>query len=156
LAILRCSNSEAASWQDEDGNQWSAFFLRWEPGRNSDQLAKGHRPDICLPAAGLRFVDDLGQVDFKANGIELLFQHATFESGGRLLHVFYTLWSDYRAPDEKPVLENGTQASRLQAVLAGKRNLGQQVLEIAIQEPDSGDEAAALLKKQISSLIRVK
>jgi exosortase len=156
LAILRCSNSESASWRDEEGNQWSAFFLRWEPGRNSAQLAKGHRPEICLPAAGLRIVDDLGEVGLQANGIEMLFRHTTFESGGRLLHVFHSLWSDYRGPNEKPMLENGTQASRLQAVLAGKRNLGQQVLEIAIHGPDSGDEAVALLKKQLPSLVRRK
>ncbi len=42
LAILRCSHSAAASWQDDQGNQWSGFFLRWEPGKNSAQLAKGH------------------------------------------------------------------------------------------------------------------
>jgi exosortase len=154
LAILRCSNSESASWQDQEGNQWSAFILRWEPGRNSAQLAKGHRPEICLPAAGLRLVEDLGQVDWQANGIEMLFRHATFENGGGLLHVFYSLSSDYRAPSEKPLLENGTRASRLQAVLAGKRNLGQQILEIAIHGPDSGDEAVALLKKQLPSLVR--
>jgi exosortase len=154
LSILRCSNSQSASWQDQDGNQWSAFFLRWDPGRNSAQLAKGHRPDICLPAAGVRLVDDLGQVGLQANGIEMLFRHETFEDEGGLLHVFYSLWSDYRAPNEKPMLENGTRGSRWQAVLAGKRNLGQQVLEIAVHGPDSGDEAISLLKKQLPSLIR--
>jgi exosortase len=156
LAILRCSDSESASWQDEDGNQWSAFFLRWEPGRNSAQLAKGHRPEICLPAAGLRLVGDLGQLALQANGIDMLFRHETFESEGRFLHVFYSLCSDYRAPNEDPLLENGTQASRLQAILAGKRNLGQQVLEIAIHEPDNRDEAVSLLKKQLPTLISRK
>jgi exosortase/archaeosortase family protein len=154
LAILRCSNSDCASWHDQDGNQWSAFFLRWEPGRNSAQLAEGHRPEICLPAAGMRRVDDLGQVSLQANGVEMLFRHATFEDQGSLLHVFYSLWSDYRAPNEDPMLEKGTRASRLQAVLAGKRNLGQQVLEITIHGPNSGDEAVALLKKQLPSLVQ--
>jgi len=113
LAILRCSNSENASWQDRDGNQWSAFFLRWEPGRNSAQLAKGHSPEICLPEAGTRLIDDLGQVPVKADGVEMQFRHETFESKGRLLHIFYSLWSDYGAPNEKSTVENGTQASRL-------------------------------------------
>jgi hypothetical protein len=54
------------------------------------------------------------------------------------------------------MLENGTQASRLQAVLAGKRNLGQQVLKIVIREADSDDQAVALLKKQLPSLVRRK
>jgi exosortase len=154
LAILRCSKSESASWQDEDGNQWSAFFLRWEPGKNSAQLAKGHSPEICLPAAGLRLVDDLNPVGLQVNGIEMLFRHETFETGGRLLHVFYTLYSDYRGPNETPLSEIATEAGRLRAVLAGERNLGQQVLEIAIYEPDSGDEPIARLKQELPKLIR--
>jgi exosortase len=154
LAILRCSNSDSASWQDESGNRWNAFFLRWEPGRNSAQLAKGHRPEICLQAAGLRLRDDLGEVDVQVNGFYIPFRHNTFESGNGLLHVFYCLWSDYLAPNEKPTLENGTQASRLQAALNGKRNLGQQVLEISLLELDPSDDPIALLKKQLPALVK--
>ncbi len=161
LAILRCSSSEAASWQDDEGDRWAAFFLRWEPGRNSAQLAHGHRPEICLPAAGLKMVDDLGQVSVAANGLQIPFRHSTFESGDRLLHVFYSLCSDYRAPGEETTLDNGAEPSRLQAIairlqaiLAGKRNLGQQALEITIQGPESSDEALALLKKQLPTLLR--
>jgi exosortase/archaeosortase family protein len=154
LAILRCSSSQAASWQDEDGNRWSAFFLRWEPGKNSAQLAKGHRPDICFPAAGAKLMDDLGQVDLEVNGVKMIFRHQTFDSGDRLLQVFYSLCSDYHAPDEKPLLEDGSQASRLRAVLTGKRNLGQQMVEVVIVGPESDNEATAVLKKELPSLIR--
>jgi len=38
-------------------------------------------------------------------------------------------------------------------VMAGKRNLGQKVLEIVIQGPDTKDEAVTLLKQQLPSLI---
>jgi len=154
LATLRCSDSDSASWQDKSGNQWNAFFLRWEPGRNSAQLAKGHRPEICLPAAGLRLIDDLGEVDLQEKGCNMSFRHTTYESGSGLLHVFYCLSSDYLAPNEKPNLEDVTQASRLRAALAGKRNLGQQALEISLLELDPGDDAVALLKKQLPSLVR--
>jgi exosortase len=153
LAILRCSSSHAASWQDEDGNQWSAFFLRWEPGKNSAQLAKGHRPDICLPATGARLVEDMGQVAMEANGVNMIFRRQTFASGDRLLHVFHCLWSDYGALNEKPILEDGSEASRLQAVLAGKRHLGQQVVEFVVVGPETADEALALLKKQLPRFV---
>ena len=72
LAILRCSNSDAAAWQDEDGNQWSAFVLRWDSGRNSAQLAKGHRPDICFPASGAQLVQDFGRVSLAAKGLNCI------------------------------------------------------------------------------------
>jgi exosortase len=161
LAILRCSNSDAASWLDDGGNQWSAFMLRWDPGKNSVQLAKGHRPDICLPASGARLVDDFGQTNIQAGGFELPFRHQSFESGARLIHVFYCLWSDKRAPNQPVRMEEEAKdltlkaqlKARVDAVMDGKRHLGQQVLEIVIAGPDSSDEAVSTLKQQLPNLI---
>lgn len=154
LALLRCFNSESASWQDADGNEWSAFFLRWAPGKNSAQLAKGHRPDICFPAAGARLVEDFGQTSITANGIDIPFRHQSFERGLGLAHAFYCLWPDRIAPSQGPLLEDGSRASRWEAVRAGKRHLGQQVLEITLQGPDSGDQALACLRTELPRLIR--
>jgi exosortase/archaeosortase family protein len=154
LAILRCSNSQAAAWQDEDGNQWSAFVLRWNPGKNSAQLAKGHRPDICFPASGAQLVQDFGRVSLAANGLELAFRHQSFQTAAGLAHVFYCLWSDRASPAETSLLEDESYASRFQAVMAGKRNLGQQVVEIVLQGPDSGPAAVALLQLRLPSLIQ--
>lgn len=153
LAILRCSDSQAASWQDDVGNAWSGFLLRWPAGRNSAQLAKGHTPEICLTAAGATKLDDFGQDTFQAGGITLPFRHQTYESRGQIAHVFYCLWPERIAVGEKPVLEDGSRASRLQAVLAGKRHLGQQVLELTIAGPESRDAANALLKQELPKLI---
>ncbi len=154
LAILRCSDSEAASWQDDEGNEWSGFLLRWAPGKNSAQLAKGHRPDICFPAAGARLVEDFGQTTMQAGGVDLPFRHLSFESDTKLLHVFYCLWSDRQAPDQAALPEDGSRDSRLLAVLAGQRHLGQRVLEIVLQGPDSSDEAVTALKQELPNLVR--
>jgi len=43
---------------------------------------------------------------------------------------------------------------RPQAILAGKRNLGQQAQEITIQGADPSDETLALLKKQLPTFLR--
>ncbi len=107
LAILRCSTSQAAVWQDEDGNQWSAFVLRWNPGRNSAQLAKGHRPEICFPASGAKLVQDFGRVSLAAKGINLSFQHQSFETASGLAHVFYCLCSDRTSAADTDLGENG-------------------------------------------------
>jgi exosortase len=154
LAILRCSNSNAASWQDDEGNQWSAFLLRWNPGKNSVALAKGHRPDICFPAAGAKLAEDFGQINIAASGVVLPFRHQSFEGSGKVLHVFYCLWSDRRAPNQAELAPSSPRNQRLQAVLAGERNLGQQVLEIVLQGPDTSDEAVAALKQQLPNLVR--
>ena len=156
LAILRCTDSQAANWTDEGGNDWSAFLLRWSPGRNSEQLAKGHRPDICFPAAGAQLAEDYGRITLQPNGVSMTFRDQSFSSGAGLIHVFYCLWSDRISPgeDTSKELDDSSQAGRIRAVLAGKRNLGQQVLEIVIRGPNSNDDAVRLLQQELPNLIK--
>jgi exosortase len=153
LATLRCSNSDSAGWEDDEGNQWSAFFLRWNAGKNSEALAKGHSPDICFPAAGANLVEDLGTVTTEVNGVKIPFKHQTFDSKNGLLQVFYCLWSDRIAENETGPFPTKHSNSRLQAVLDGKRNLGQQVLEIVISGPSSEASAVSLLEQNLPSLV---
>ena len=155
LSILRCSNSEAAAWEDTAGNKWSGFLLRWKPGKNSAQLAKGHRPDTCFPAAGARLLQDYGPVRVPARTFELPFRHETFETDDKTVHVFYCLWPDRVASNEKTLLEDGSQWSRLKAVFAGKRHLGQQVLELVLAGPESQAEALQALQNTLPSLIQL-
>lgn len=154
LSVLRCSSSSAASWQDGAGNQWSGFFLCWKPGRNSAQLAKGHRPEICLPAAGARLLQDYGQIAILVQDFEIPFRHQLFESGDSTVNVFYCLWPDRVALEEKPLLEDGSPWSRLEAVFAGKRNLGQQALELVLLGPESQQEAVRTLRNALPGLIQ--
>ncbi len=156
LAILRCTDSQAANWTDNGGNDWSAFLLRWAPGRNSEQLAKGHRPDICFPAAGAKLVEDYGRITVHPNGVTLTFRDQSFSVASGYLHVFYCLWSDRIAPHEdiSQTVEDGSQALRIRNVLAGKRNLGQRVLEIVIHGPDSNEDAIQLLKQELPELVK--
>jgi len=156
LAILRCTDSQAATWTDDSGNDWSAFLLRWAPGRNSEQLAKGHRPDICFPATGAQLVEDYGRITVHPNGVTMSFRDQSFSNASGYVHVFYCLWSDRVSPHENlsKVLDDGTQAGRIRAVLAGKRNLGQQVLEIVIHGPDSNEDAIKLLQSELTKLVK--
>lgn len=153
LAILRCSHSQAAAWQDLSENQWSAFFLRWNAGKNSAQLAFGHRPDICFPASGAKLIANYGYISVNANGIDLPFKYLTFQSGPRLLHVFYCLSSDCSSPGEESIPDDGSWNTRLRDVLAGRRNLGQQVLEVVLMGPDDKSTAVSLFKRQLPQLI---
>lgn len=155
LAILRCSDSESASWQDDAGNQWSAFVLRWNPGRNSTQLAKGHRPDICFPAAGARLTQDFGWLSTNANGVQMAFRHQSFESGAHHLHVFYCLWSDRISTHESAdPTDINSQMSRIRAVIDGKRNLGQEVFEVVLSSPDADADPVTLFRQQLQLLVK--
>jgi exosortase len=154
LAILRCSSSDSALWNDDEDNQWSAFFLRWNPGQNSAQLARGHRPDICFPAAGARLVETIGTVTAKANGLELPFKYQTFQAGDRLLHVFFCLWSDRVSPQADASFADHPWQGRFRAVWTGERNLGQQVFEVVVSGPETSDAAVALFRQQLPQLVR--
>lgn len=155
LAILRCSDSDAASWEDASGNRWSGFLLRWAPGRNSAQLAKGHRPDICFPAAGAQLLEDHGIIIASVGGVQLPFHYQTFVTGQTVSHVFYCLWSDRRSRNAVDAEEDGSLSSRVRAVIDAKRNLGQQVIELVIQTADSSDVVIPLLNQTLPGLIRL-
>lgn len=154
LATLRCSQSDSAVWKDEAGNQWSAFFLRWNAGKNSVQLAKGHRPDICFPAAGARLVDNFGYVVADTNGLALPFKYQTFQEGDRLLHVFYCLWSDCVSAQSIGQTGDNSWNWRLRSVWKGERNLGQQVCEVVINGPETSEAAITLFQQQLPHLVQ--
>lgn len=154
LAMLRCTKTESASWMSAEGDQWRAAVLRWEPGRNSAQLAKGHRPDICFPAMGARLGEDYGTVTVDVGGLRLPLHHQMFESGSRSLHVFYCLWPDKVSPRSEGLLEDGSRGSRFRAAWAGNRHVGQTVLEVVVQGPESGAAAASLIHTLLPGWIK--
>ncbi|MEN9573056.1 MAG: hypothetical protein RL514_911 [Verrucomicrobiota bacterium] len=152
-ATLRCDVGRGVSWTDARASQWQMFFLRWEPGKNSAQLAKGHTPDICLPGTGHKLRAEHERLRIAIHGLDLTFRHYEFASGARTLFVFYCLWEDRQATPGSDAGEDGTQRSRLEAVRAGRRNLGQQVLELAVDGPVTPEESIAALREQLGLLI---
>jgi exosortase len=154
-ATLRCNEGRAEVWQDAAGCQWQAFFFRWGPGRNSAQLAGAHTPDICLRGVGYELTHDLGPQLVPVDGLQLPFHQYVFSRGHLPLHVFYCRWEDRLAMQQPEDLrEDGTKTSRLRAVLAGRRHLGQRVFEVAISGPGNSDEALAALRSQLPRMIR--
>jgi exosortase len=124
------------------------YFFRWEPGHNSALLANAHRPDVCLPATGWRQTQDLGVRDYRvSDNLVVPFRHFVFvhDSAGRIqyAHAFYCVWEDRLRRERQSDTKNGlagdpsawTRNERLDAVLQGRRHLGQQVLEYLLVEP---------------------
>ena len=151
--ILRYSTATSANWRQADGSDWLLYFFRWEPGRSSAQLAKNHSPEICLPAAGLKLVKDLGEQSIRVQDLNIPFHSYQFESRGQLLHVFFCIWEDRRRADSARGEEDFSHASRVRAVLDGRRHLGQQVLEIAIGGYATPEAAQRQLAESLQKLI---
>jgi hypothetical protein len=116
-AILRCDAGRGAAWKDEEQNYWLGFFLEWKPGRNSAQLAKGHTPDICMPATGRKLVRELGKQSVSVHGLDLSFRRYEFSAEGRPLFVFYCNWESASSPEWVSLREDWTAASRFECPL---------------------------------------
>jgi hypothetical protein len=145
----------AGEWDDPAGRHWTGYFFRWNPTSIASVLrARIHRPERCLPAAGLRLVADGGLVNFQAGNLQLPFQEYTYESEGRMLQVFFCQWED--GDEKQGGMWSSKQADRLRSVLVGRRKLGQQTLELIVTGTRTLDEAAQALRTEIPALIKIE
>jgi exosortase/archaeosortase family protein len=132
-AILRYDEASSAAWETPRGVRWWSFYARWEPTRTALQLVRSHSPEICLPAVGRTFVQELPPVVLDGQTPSLRFRAYEFLQGERPLFVFVCIQEDKHAGDGSAAALSGWNASgRLLAAWRGQRNLGQRLLEIAV------------------------
>lgn len=167
--ILRYDEGRSASWQATSNPREGGFLMfafRWNPGRNSTQLATDHRPDVCLPASGLKQVADHGRKTFPITGgtRTIEFQQLEFARPnvpGQRLHVFFSLTEDVpRTNLDFNVYEPGSLPMqfwrRLRLSLAGRRNLGQQMIQVLMFDAGSAEEAAAAFPEFLRQTLRAR
>jgi exosortase/archaeosortase family protein len=153
---LACDTGRGAEWANEDGSRWTVFFFTWAEGpARSRILARMHRPENCLPAAGYKLRQDRGAIAVKAKGLMIPFRALDFEYAGNQVYVFYCLWEDRSKQSDRPrIRDEWTRFAKLESVLLGERNLGQQVLEIAIFGYNNPEEAEAALYRDVAAMIQ--
>jgi exosortase len=154
--LLACDEERAAEWTNGDGSHWIAFFLKWAEGpARSRILARMHRPEICLPAAGYQLRQDRGTIAVQAKNFLIPFHALGFDDAGQPVYVFFCLWEDRKEqPDLRVIGKVWTRFARLESVLRGERNLGQQVLEIVISGYQTPEEAEAALRRGAEAMIQ--
>src|SRR4030095_15439046 len=111
------------------------FFFEWVPGTGrSAILARVHRPEICLPGAGLRETGTRGSVTAEANGFQLIFESLQFQdSRGEFVFVFFCPWEFAPGTAGRSVTFSGsTRRDSLERVWRRERWLGQQTLELIV------------------------
>ena len=78
-----------------------------------------------------------------------------FERERERLHVFFCLAEDGLKPTERPrIQDEWNPVARLESVVLGKRNLGQQVLEIVVSGYDTFEAAEAAFRREIAGIIQ--
>jgi len=152
--LLRYNEGGGGAWTSSDGRQWAMYFFRWLPGRTAGLFIKNHRPDICLPASGMTQIGGVQHKLFTINGVALPIRSYVFENAGVPLHVYYCYW-DGTVPNGATIdQENWTPAGRLEAVRAGKRDVGTQMLEIVTWGYDQDQIAEQAVRAQLEKIIR--
>lgn len=153
-SILRYTSGRSATFDWSSGSIWEMFFFRWAPGRSSVQLATMHRPEICLPAVGYKFIAVAESADISVSNVTLPFTGSTFDCDGRRIYVYRCLWEDY-AIAEVARKRNFDMSilGRLKAAWYGRRNLGQRLLQIAIGGARTEQDAREELQRRLSELI---
>ena len=152
---LLFSEGRGGEWTNRDGSHWVAYFFKWAEGPSwSRILARGHRPEVCFPAAGYKACGDHGMIEVHAEGLCIPFHALDFEDGGNKSYVFFCLWEEGLKSSERPRQQDKwSQFTRLRSVLLGERNLAQQTLEIVISGYNSPEEAQAAFRREIVTLI---
>ncbi len=154
IAMLRCDEGKSAAWNGPDGTHWFMIFLRWMPGRASSALARSHGPEVCLAANGAVLRTDLGVKPMRVGNLDLPMRGYIFDVRGTLLYVYYCLWEDQDAHDgPKSTRESMSSSLRLQGVLKGRRNTGQQVIEVAVAGMSGPAEAEAAVAEMLAGAI---
>ena len=78
-----------------------------------------------------------------------------FDHDGSQAQVFYCLWQNSSKGVVRPrIWDPWTRLARLESVLLGERNLGQQTLEIVISGYATPEEAEGALRRQMEALIQ--
>ncbi len=152
--LLRYDQGRAATW-NVGKRAWNAFVFKWDAGpARSRILARSHRPDICLPAAGLKLERDLGTITVDAAGLPISFRAFAFSTQGESVHVFHCVWQDGEKDSLSDVSQSDWNRSiGLDSVRRGQRNLGQQVLELVLVGYESDSDAEAAVRAELPPLI---
>jgi exosortase len=155
-SLLRYNEGGGASWAGADGHRWMMYFFRWLPGRTAALFVKIHRPDICLPASGMKLVSDNGIRLVNVNGINLPIRSYRFDDHGAPLHVFYCYW-DARSSYANAAAANEEDWSargRIRAAIRGRRELGAQMLELVVWDYEQDAEAEEALRQRLTEAIK--
>jgi exosortase len=153
----RADETTSAHWAEPDGSLWQIFYMRWNHGSKTSQLAKGHWPEICLGNSGLILRGDVQTRQYEVNNVKLPFRVYAFEDGGAPVHVFHCIYGERSGVDSALTLDlKPNLASRIQAAWEGKRNLGQQLLEVIVSGFKDPATAEAAFKAQLEKMIKVK
>lgn len=153
-ALIRADRTSSAQWAATDGSHWLVYFFEWQFGPAFARVAaQMHRPDICLPASGRELEEDRGPRPFAIDGLPISLRSFVFKEGNGRLFVYHGIWQtrSERGLEHGP-LDSFKQKAAVQSVLWRERNIGQQVIEVAVSGYRDGAQADAAVAKMLPQI----
>ncbi|MFZ4484839.1 MAG: exosortase/archaeosortase family protein [Chthoniobacterales bacterium] len=129
--MLRYDVGFQRSWRDEAGRLWHLIFVEWEPKRMSLHYAQPHLPEECQRMVGRTIVSKSELRRTEANGIGIAYNLYKIRAGVDEFYLMYVV-NDDRMDGKSIEVTEATPANRLKTVLAGRRNMGQRSLQLAL------------------------
>jgi hypothetical protein len=153
--LLGYDYGTAAKWQETDGFEWTAYFFRWEgKSLQSIMAARYHRPEVCLPAGGLKQTSASKTEYIETAGLRLPFRNSSYSAPNSTSYVFYCVWQD--GDERRKGMRSRNPGDRLLGPLEGRRRFGQQVLEIITSGYTTAAEAERVVRQRLPDLIRLE
>jgi len=142
-------------WPIGDHAGGQSFYFRWPSGRTSQQAVTMHNPEVCLSSIGMKLVRPLPNHVFESVGIAVPFRAWLFQSRGVPVWVFQALVEEGgdRAGEER--LFDDSPMGRLRALLEGRRNRGQRMIEVAFWNLPNAQSASMALDRYVEGALTV-
>jgi exosortase len=151
--MLRYDVGFQRAWQDADGRFWHLIFVEWEPKRMSLHYAQPHLPEQCQRMLGRTIVSKSELRRTEANGVGIVYNLYKIRAGADEFYLMYVV-SDDRIGGEQIEVKRATPANRLNAVLAGRRNMGQRSLQLALVGEADEAEAEKAMRALLPQLVQ--
>jgi len=144
--MLRFDRGFQRSWRDEGGRQWHMIFTEWAPKRMSLHYAQPHLPEQCQRMIGREIVSKSELRKAEANDVTIAYNIYKIRAGSDEFYLMYVV-NDDRVSGKEVTVERATPANRMKAVMAGRRNMGQRSMQLAlVGEPDAAIAEQAMLE----------
>jgi hypothetical protein len=156
LKMLFYPEGFSERWLIGDNACGQSFYFRWPAGRTSLQASAMHRPDVCLASIGMTLVQSLPPYNHDASGVTIPFRAWLFRQRGLPVYVFQALIEEGsgRAAESRELDESSR--GRLRAVLEGRRNRGQRMIEVAFWNLPDEQSACAALDRYLQGALTVE
>jgi exosortase len=138
-------------WKTSSGAQGQVFYFRWPPGRTSAQALTMHNPEACLSNIGMHVLKPLAPVSYEFAAVKIPFKSYLFEQQGHPVYVFHSLLEDAGTDGNASEVFDDSPKGRIMSLCAGRRNLGERMIEVAFWNLPDEESAHQALAQYLKS-----